>query len=166
MAKQSAGVLVFRIEGGRPHFLLVHPGGPFWARKDEGSWSIPKGEFEDGRDARSAALRELAEETGIEAHPDDLVDLGSVRQRSGKVVHAWALERDFDVSELRSNTFEMEWPRGSGIVKEFPEVDRADWFLADTAREKLLAAQTTFIDRLLDRLTRSAHGGSAGRTPP
>jgi predicted NUDIX family NTP pyrophosphohydrolase len=146
---------MFKIEDDLPYFLLVHPGGPFWARKDAGSWSIPKGEFDDGADALSAALRELAEETGIEADGADCVALGSVKQKSGKLVHAWALERDFDVSALKSNTFEIEWPRGSGKLKAYPEVDRAGWFLADEAKEKLVAAQAAFVDRLSEKLAAS-----------
>ena len=135
--------------------LLVHPGGPFWAKKDLGAWSIPKGECDDGEELRDCALRELGEELG--AAPalaaDALIELGSVRQKSGKVVHGWAAEADFDPSTLRSNAFTMEWPPRSGVEREFPEVDRAEWFDPETARRKINPAQAEFVDRLLDRLT-------------
>jgi predicted NUDIX family NTP pyrophosphohydrolase len=135
--------------------LLVHPGGPFWAKKDLGAWSIPKGECGEGEEPLDCALRELGEELG--APPalvaDALIELGSVHQKSGKAVHGWAAEADFDPSTLRSNAFTMEWPPRSGMQREFPEVDRAEWFDPETARRKILAAQADFIDRLLDRLT-------------
>jgi len=133
---------------------LVHPGGPFWAKRDLGSWSIPKGGSEDGEDLRLCALRELGEELGTapEVEPDEMVELGSIRQKGGKVVHAWAVEGDFDPAELDSNTFSMEWPPRSGNDREFPEVDRAEWFSPADAREKLIAAQSAFVDRLLERL--------------
>lgn len=155
MVKQSAGILGFRIEKGVPLFLLVHPGGPFWARKDLGSWSIPKGEFDDGSEPLAAALRELAEETGLEADGSDAIELGSVKQKNGKVVHAWALECEFDISMLKSNTFEMEWPRGSGVMREYPEVDRAEWFRIQDAKAKALPAQVPLIERLLEHLAQS-----------
>ncbi|WP_112677895.1 NUDIX domain-containing protein [Micromonospora saelicesensis] len=155
MAKQSAGILVYKIEEDVPSFLLVHPGGPFWARKDLGSWSIPKGEFEDGSEPLAAALRELAEETGLEVDGGDLIELGSIKQKNGKVVHAWAIESEFDVSGLKSNTFEMEWPRGSGVMREYPEIDRAGWFRVKAAKEKALPAQVPLIDRLLERFAQS-----------
>jgi predicted NUDIX family NTP pyrophosphohydrolase len=144
--------------------LLVHPGGPFWARKDLGAWSIPKGEIDEGEDPRDCALRELGEELGAPPalSPDALIELGSVRQRSGKIVHGWAAEADFDPSTLRSNAFTMEWPPRSGVEREFPEVDRAEWFEPETARRKILAAQAELIDRLLDRLA-SADAGSSHR---
>ena len=135
---------------------MVHPGGPFWAKRDLGSWSIPKGGSEDGEDLRLCALRELGEELGTapEVEPDEMVELGSIRQKGGKVVHAWAVEGDFDPAELDSNTFSMEWPPRSGNDREFPEVDRADWFELETARRKLLPAQGEFLDRLLEHLDR------------
>jgi predicted NUDIX family NTP pyrophosphohydrolase len=149
-AKRSAGILLFRFEAGKPQLLLVHPGGPYWAKKDLGAWTIPKGEYEEGELARDCALRELgaAPELDVEA----LVDLGSVRQKSGKVVEAWAAEAEFDPAELSSNTFAMEWPPRSGSEREFPEVDRAEWFEPEQARRKILPAQAELIDRLLDRL--------------
>jgi predicted NUDIX family NTP pyrophosphohydrolase len=133
---------------------LVHPGGPFWAKRDLGSWSIPKGGSEDGEDLRLCALRELGEELGTapEVEPDAMVELGSIRQKGGKVVHGWALEGDFDPAELDSNTFSMEWPPRSGNDREFPEVDRAEWFGPGAAREKLIEAQAELVDRLLEHL--------------
>ena len=152
MAKRSAGILLYRVAGGTPEVLLVHPGGPFWARKDAGAWSIPKGEYLDGEDPRACALREFEEETGTALPPGELVELGSIKQRGGKTVSAWAAEGDLDPDSVRSNTFTMEWPPRSGRTEEFPEIDRAGWFGLDAAREKLVAAQTEFLDRLLERL--------------
>jgi len=156
-AKESAGVLLFR-NPSAPEMLLVHPGGPFWAKKDLGAWSIPKGGPEEGEDPRRCALRELAEELGPAAPslaPDDLIELGSIRQKGGKVVSAWAAEGEFDPAALSSNTFELEWPPRSGSRREFPEVDRAEWFDPERARSKILAAQATFIERLLAALGES-----------
>lgn len=152
--KRSAGILLYRFNGAGPEFLLVHPGGPFWAKRDEGAWSIPKGEIEPGEETRACALRELGEELGPapQLTPEDLVDIGSVRQRSGKVVEAWAAEGEFDPEALESISFAMEWPPRSGKEREFPEVDRADWFDAERARTKILPAQAPFIDRLLEHL--------------
>jgi predicted NUDIX family NTP pyrophosphohydrolase len=132
--------------------LLVHPGGPFWARRDEGAWSIPKGEHGDGEDPLACARREFEEETGTAPPPSALVELGEVRQRSGKRVAAWAAEGDLDASAVRSNTFEIEWPPRSGRRQEFPEIDRAEWFGADEARRRLVPAQAAFVDRLLEHL--------------
>lgn len=155
MGKRSAGILLYRLVDGRPEVLLVHPGGPFWKNKDAGAWSVPKGEHEADEQARAAALREFAEETGLALDAVELVELGEVRQRNGKVVTAWAAERDFDASALRSNDFEIEWPPRSGRRQRFPEVDRAEWFDPDTAREKINPAQAAFVDRLLDLLGRT-----------
>jgi predicted NUDIX family NTP pyrophosphohydrolase len=152
VAKESAGVLLFR-GGAAPELLLVHPGGPYWARKDLGAWTIPKGELGEGEDARACALRELAEELGPAAPVlavDDLVELGSIRQKAGKLVHGWAGEAEFDPAALASNSFEMEWPPRSGERQSFPEVDRAEWFDAEEARRRILPAQQPFIDRLLE----------------
>lgn len=153
MAATSAGILLYRRRGDSLELLLVHPGGPFWAKKDEGAWSIPKGEIDAGEEPRACALRELEEELGssLGLVPEDLSELGSVRQRSGKVVHAWAAEAEFDPSELRSDTFAMEWPPRSGRRREFPEVDRAEWLAPAVARAKINPAQADFIDRLLER---------------
>jgi predicted NUDIX family NTP pyrophosphohydrolase len=151
--KRSAGILLYRVAGDRPELLLVHPGGPFWTKKDLGAWTIPKGEIDDGEEPRACALRELDEELGSPPalDPEDLIELGSVRQRA-KIVDAWAAEADFDPANLRSNTFAMEWPPSSGKEREFPEVDRAEWFEPDLARRKILPAQAELIDRLLDRI--------------
>ena len=132
MGKRSAGILLHR--NGASEVLLVHPGGPFWAKKDLGAWSIPKGEHDEGEDARDTALREFREETGTELEAAELTDLGAIKQRGGKVVQAWAAEGDLDAEAVRSNTFTMEWPPRSGQQREFPEVDRAAWFSLDEAR--------------------------------
>jgi len=153
--KRSAGVLLFRSAGnGSPEFLLVHPGGPYWAKRDLGAWSIPKGQIEDGEDPRDCALREMEEELGTlpPLVPGDLITLGSVRQRAGKVVEAWAGEGDFDPAGLASNTFELEWPPRSGREQEFPEVDRAEWFDLTEAKRRILPAQAEFLDRLVEHL--------------
>ncbi|HYI98972.1 MAG TPA: NUDIX domain-containing protein [Thermoleophilaceae bacterium] len=160
MPKRSAGLLLFRRSGdaegaGSVEVMLVHMGGPFWARKDEGAWSIPKGEYGDGEEPLAVARREFEEEIGRPPPDGPLLELGEVRQSGGKVVTAWALEADIDVTEIESNTFEMEWPPRSGRMREFPEVDRADWFDLDTARAKLVRAQVGLLDALRERL---AHG--------
>jgi predicted NUDIX family NTP pyrophosphohydrolase len=149
-AKRSAGILLYRQSRGAPEVLLVHPGGPFWARRDAGAWSIPKGEYEDGDDPLAAALREFEEETGTALQAGELRDLGEVKQKAGKVVRAWAAEGDLDADAVRSNTFTMEWPPRSGRTAEFPEIDRAGWFGVEEAREKLNPAQAEFLERLLD----------------
>ncbi len=153
-AKRSAGILLFRRNGGDPEFLLVHPGGPYWARKDEGAWTIPKGEVEPGEETRACALRELGEELGPapELAPEELIELGQVKQKSGKTVDAWGAEGEFDPERLESIAFAIEWPPRSGQEREFPEVDRAGWFCAEQARAKILPAQAPFIDRLLEHL--------------
>jgi predicted NUDIX family NTP pyrophosphohydrolase len=157
-AKHSAGILLFRLASDAPEFLLIHPGGPFWTKRDLGAWSIPKGGYEEGEAPQACALRELREELG-DAAPElalsQLVELGSIRQKAGKVVDAWAAEADFDPARLDSNTFSMEWPRHSGVEREFPEVDRAEWFDAEQARRKILPAQAAFLDRALDYMGRS-----------
>jgi predicted NUDIX family NTP pyrophosphohydrolase len=134
--------------------LLVHPGGPFWAQRDLGAWSIPKGGAEEDEDLRVCALREMREELGPapEVKPEEMVELGSVRQKGGKVVHAWAAEGEFDPAALDSETFSLEWPPRSGNEREFPEVDRAEWLDPGRAREKLIEAQAAFVDRLLEHL--------------
>ena len=152
VAKRSAGIVLYRRSGGDPEVLLVHPGGPYWARKDAGAWSFPKGEHDDGEDPLACALREFEEETGRALPPGELIDLGSVRQKGGKVVRAWAAQGDLDAGEVRSNTFTIQWPPRSGRTAEFPEIDRAGWFGVDAAREKLVTAQTELLDRLLERL--------------
>jgi predicted NUDIX family NTP pyrophosphohydrolase len=159
VSKRSAGILLFKVDDGAPQVLLVHPGGPFWKKKDAGAWSIPKGEYEDDEQARVAAVREFGEETGLALAERELVELGDVRQKNGKVVTAWAVEGDFDVTALRSNDFEIEWPPRSGRRQRFPEVDRAQWCDPDTAREKLIPAQAAFVDRLLELLRRDGRLG-------
>ncbi len=149
MPKLSAGLLLYRARAGVVEVLIAHPGGPFWARKDDGAWSIPKGEYADGDDPWAAAQREFAEELGLPVPDGPRLDFGPVKQPSGKVVTAYAVRSDLDISEARSNTFEMEWPRGSGRLREFPEVDRVDWFPVAQARGKLLKGQRVFLDRLM-----------------
>jgi predicted NUDIX family NTP pyrophosphohydrolase len=149
---RSAGILLYRLVDGEPQVLIVHPGGPFWARKDAGAWSIPKGEYGDDEDARACALREFEEETGTALSPAALADLGSVRQKSGKEVTAWAVEGDLDADAIVSNTFELEWPPGSGRIQTVPEVDRASWFGLEEASAKLNPAQGAFLDRLRELL--------------
>jgi predicted NUDIX family NTP pyrophosphohydrolase len=152
----SAGLLLFRRRDGRLEVLLAHPGGPFWAKKDAGAWTVPKGLVEDGEDLLGAARREFAEETGL--RPDGpFLPLDNIRQKAGKVVHAWACEGDADPSALTSNIIETEWPPGSGRRIEFPEVDRCAWFDPVTAREKLNPAQTAFIERLEASLSAPEH---------
>ena len=150
----SAGIMLFRRDEAATEVLLVHPGGPFWAKKDNGAWSVPKGQVEDGEEVSACALRELEEEIGsrLGLTAADLMELGSVRQKSGKVVHCWAAERDFDPAELHSETFTMEWPPRSGRQQDFPEVDRAEWFDPDEARRRINPAQAELLDRLLAKL--------------
>ena len=148
MAKLSAGLLLFRDRGGGLEVLLVHMGGPFWAHRDAGAWSLPKGEYEPGEDPLDAARREFAEELGSRPPQGATIELGSVKQAGGKVVHAWALRGEFDASKIRSNSFQLEWPRGSGRHQSFSEVDRAGWFDLPTARVKLLRGQLPFLERL------------------
>lgn len=148
MAKVAAGILLHRRAPSRVEVLLVHPGGPLWAGKDEAAWSVPKGEPEPGEDLLAAAEREFAEETGLPAPPGPRRPLGEIRQASGKRVHVWAVEGDLDAAACTSNTCAIEWPRGSGQLIEIPEVDQAAWFPLDLARSKLVPAQAVFVDRL------------------
>jgi predicted NUDIX family NTP pyrophosphohydrolase len=156
MAKRSAGVLLWKRASDGIRVLLAHPGGPFWAKKDDGAWSILKGEFDEGEDVLVAARRELVEELGptaaaLQRAPDEaFAPLGEVKQKGGKVVVGFALEADFDVAQLASNTFELEWPPRSGRKRSFPEVDRAGWFDLDEARAKILAGQLPFVDRVAE----------------
>jgi predicted NUDIX family NTP pyrophosphohydrolase len=152
MAKKiSAGILLYRVRDHAVEVFLVHPGGPYWARKDDGAWSIPKGETEDGADLLATAYTEFHEETGSPLHGQP-VPLAPLKQPGGKVVHAWAVQGDIDATSIRSNTFAIEWPPRSGKTREFPEVDRAGWFDLATAQQKLLAGQRGFLDQLLDHL--------------
>ncbi|MGO8935697.1 MAG: NUDIX domain-containing protein [Mycobacterium sp.] len=161
MPKLSAGLLLYRAHrgiGGMVEVLIAHPGGPFWAHKDDGAWSIPKGEYTDDEDAWVAAQREFAEEIGLPVPSGPRIDFGALKQPSGKVVTAFAVRGDLDITEARSNTFELEWPKGSGRMREFPEVDRVGWFPVAQARTKLLKGQRTFLDLLM------AHPALAGLT--
>lgn len=146
--RESAGLLLYRQRDGRREALLVHPGGPFWQKRDDGVWSIPKGEIGENETGIDVARREFHEELGVPAPDGEVTSLGTVRQAGGKVVHAWALPGDLDVTQTTSNTFEIEWPPRSGKIQRFPEVDRAAWFDLDTARRKMVPAQSAFIDRL------------------
>lgn len=148
-AKHSAGILLFRTSGdGDIEVLLAHMGGPFWARKDAGAWSLPKGELNPDESPLAAARREFTEELGLPVPDGEPIPLGEARQSSGKVVTAWALAGDLDPAEVVPGTFEMEWPRGSGTLRQFPEIDRTAWFGIAEAREKLVAGQRVFLDRL------------------
>ena len=153
MVVRSAGLLLYRVsDDGAVEVLLAHPGGPFWVRKDAGAWSIPKGEYEPSDDALATARREFREEVGLDPPAGDPVPLGERRQPSGKWVTAWAVEADLDVTNASSNTFEIEWPKGSGTVREFPEVDRVEWMTVALARTKILKGQVPFLDALLESL--------------
>ena len=183
--KRSAGILLYELAADDLKVLLVHPGGPFWARKDLGAWSIPKGEYEDGEDPQAAALREFEEETGSSFSPTPapdsatsptpasnsaaptpaLIPLGEVKQRNGKIVTGWAAPGSFDVATLTSNTFQLDWPKGTGL-REFPEVDRAAWFRPAEARTKLVPAQAEFVDRLIAHLREAGHTITDPAPPP
>src|SRR5579864_9250289 len=145
MPTLSAGLVMFRRRAGLLEVLLVHPGGPFWARRDDRAWSIPKGTPAVGEEPLAAAQREFHEETGFVAQ-EPFYQLSPVKQRSGKIVHAWAFEGDCDAAAVRSNSFTIEWPRGSGVVREFPEVDRAAWFTTQAAKQKLVSGQVPLIE--------------------
>jgi len=147
MARRSAGLLLFRRRNHELEVLLIHPGGPLWVKKDEGAWSIPKGEIEDGEDPLAAARREFNEELGSPVS-GEFIELAPIRQASGKLVHAWALEGDFDPATLTSGLFSMEWPPRSGRQQHFPEVDRAEWFTIGEARRKINKAQIALLDQL------------------
>jgi len=147
MPKRSAGLLMYRRSGGQLEVLLVHPGGPFWMKKDLGAWTIPKGEYGPGEEPLAAAIREFQEETGLVASGPFRL-LTPVRQSGGKIVDAWAFEGDCDPGALKSNSFPLEWPRGSGRMQEFPEVDRAGWFRIEEARRKILRGQASLLDEL------------------
>jgi predicted NUDIX family NTP pyrophosphohydrolase len=153
MAKTSAGLLVYRRRDGALEVLLVHPGGPFWAHRDLGAWSIPKGEIGVAEQPLDAAQREFQEETGFTV-AGEFLQLPAIRQPGGKVVHAWAVEGDCDPAQLRSNTFPLEWPPRSGRMQEFPEIDRAAWFAMDEARRRILPGQAGFLEQLAALVTR------------
>jgi len=145
MPKRSAGLLMYRRSGGHLEVLLVHPGGPFWMKKDLGAWTIPKGEYTADEEPLAAATREFQEETGLVAS-GPFRPLTPIKQRGGKIVHAWAFEGDCDAGALKSNNFSLEWPRGSGRMQEFPEVDRAGWFRIEDAMRKILPGQAGFLE--------------------
>jgi predicted NUDIX family NTP pyrophosphohydrolase len=148
MNKKSAGILMYRVRNKIPEVLLVHPGGPLWKNKDEGAWSIPKGEFNDNEEPLQAALREFEEETGLPIDKSQHIPLTPITQKSGKQVLAWAIKGNINASEIKSNLFELEWPPKSGKKQRFPEVDKADWFTIPLAKEKINPAQIALIDEL------------------
>lgn len=156
MPKLSAGLLLYRVRDGVVEVLIAHPGGPFWARKDDGAWSIPKGEYTDNEDPWAAAQREFEEEIGLPAPAGPRIDFAPLKQPSAKVVTAFAVRGDLDIANARSNTFDLEWPKGSGRMQSFPEVDRVDWFPVAQARTKLLKGHLPFLDQLM------AHPALAG----
>lgn len=153
MSKISAGILLYRKENNHPEVLLVHPGGPFWKNKDEGSWTIPKGETNEGEELLPAAIREFQEETGI-LLSGDFIELKPVKQKSGKFVYAWALEGDIDADKIKSNNFEIEWPIRSGRFQSFPEIDKAAWYDIKKAKQKINPAQAALLDELHEFLSR------------
>ena len=151
MKIHSAGLLLYRYVDCRLQLMLVHPGGPFWAKRDAGAWSIPKGIYKQDEHPLQAAKREFKEETGFEIE-GDFIDLGEIKQPSGKIIHAWAIECDIDTENIVSNTFRLEWPRNSGNVREYPEIDKGEWFDISQARHKILKGQSGFIEKLLEAL--------------
>ena len=161
MSKKSAGILMYKGSADDLHFLLVHPGGPFWAKKDLGAWSIPKGEYLEAEDALAEAIREFQEEIGF-VPVGEFLALGELAQPSRKIVKAWAVEGDFDPGALKSNQFEIEWPPRSGRKKSFPEVDRAEWFAPVQARTKILKGQSGFIDRAIAAIGSPARSSLPG----
>ena len=148
MSLNSSGILLFRFRSERLQVMLVHPGGPFWVKKDEGAWSIPKGLLEDHESLLDAARREFTEETSFEIN-SDFISLGNLMQPSRKKINAWAIERDMDETKIVSNKFALEWPKNSGIINEYPEIDKANWFYIDEAKKKIQKGQAGFIDRLI-----------------
>jgi len=165
MPKFSAGLLPYRQRDGGVEVFVVHPGGPFWAHKDAGAWSIAKGEYEPGDDPLATALREFAEEVGRPVPDGEPIPLGEIKQRSGKVITVFALECDFEVSTVKSNTFTLEWPRGSGVHQDFPEVDDGRWMSLGDARRALITGQRGFLDALVDANGTSSSGSSGPGDP-
>jgi predicted NUDIX family NTP pyrophosphohydrolase len=165
MPKPSAGLLLYRRRGDGVEVLLAHPGGPLWTKRDAGAWSVPKGEIEPGEEAFAVARREFMEETGHEAPAGECLALGEIRQKSGKLVVAWACEGDLDPATTVSNTFPLEWPPGSGDWIDVPEVDRVAWFDPDEARRRLNPAQAELVDRLLGQLAEEGTAPSSRRAP-
>ncbi|WP_395311353.1 NUDIX domain-containing protein [Mycobacterium sp. AMU20-3851] len=158
MPRLSAGLLVYRVIEGIAEVLIGHPGGPFWARKDDGAWTIPKGEYDDTEDPWVAARREFTEEIGLPAPDGPRIEFAPLRQPSGKVVTVYAVEADLDIRDAVSNTFTLEWPKGSGKFREYPELDRVGWFSVVDAREKLLKGQRPLLDSLMQELGRRVPG--------
>lgn len=155
MPNRSAGILLYRLRNKIPEVLLVHPGGPFWAKKDEGVWSIPKGEIEENENPFAAAIRETAEETGLDLrtiNTSSFIELSPVKIKSGKLIFIWGIEADFDTDEIKSNSFEMEWPPKSGQRKQFPEVDKAEWFPIEKAKVKVNKGQIAVLEELADKI--------------
>jgi predicted NUDIX family NTP pyrophosphohydrolase len=153
MAVNSAGILLYRFKNEKLEVMLVHPGGPYWAKKDNAAWSIPKGLFEENENPLEAAKREFKEETGLEVQ-GEFIELGKLKQPSRKIVQVWALDKDLDESKIRSNTFTLEWPKNSGIIKEFPEIDKAGWFDIEQAKTKITKGQLGFLEKLVDILVK------------
>lgn len=151
MLKKSAGILLYRFHNNCTEILLVHPGGPYWAKKDAGAWSIPKGEFEENEDPLDAATREMEEETGVKVS-GEFIELTLVKQKSGKLIYAWGIQGNFNPDEINSNMFEIEWPPGSGKKKSFPEIDKAAWFTVDEAMQKIVPGQKGLIEDLIRKL--------------
>jgi predicted NUDIX family NTP pyrophosphohydrolase len=152
-SKQSAGILLYRFRNSQTEVLLVHPGGPFWKNKDEGAWSIPKGEFAEGENAFEVAKREFKEETGSDFVGINIIQLKPIRQKNHKTIYAWAAEGDLDTATIRSNTFELEWPPKSGKRIQVPEIDRGEWFEVEVALEKIIPAQNALLFELIERLS-------------
>jgi predicted NUDIX family NTP pyrophosphohydrolase len=152
MPKRAAGILLYRLTSSQAEVLLAHPGGPLWAKKDHGAWSVPKGEYDDEEIPIHAAKREFQEETGLELNIDDAIELKPIRQKGGKIVVAFAIKGDLDITKVKSNTFSMEWPPRSGRKQNFPEIDRVEWFTLDEAREKIKQGQVALLDELELRL--------------
>jgi predicted NUDIX family NTP pyrophosphohydrolase len=161
MPKLSAGLLLYRVTDGVVEVLIGHPGGPFWARKDDGAWSIPKGEYVEGEDPWEAAQREFVEEIGSQPPAGPRIDFPPVKQPSGKFITAFAVQGDLDLEGAHSNTFELEWPKGSGNVREYPEIDRVGWFSVAQARVKLLKGQRVILDRLMQDPNLAGFEGAA-----
>ena len=151
MPQKSAGILLYRFKNNILEVLLVHPGGPFWKNKDEGAWSIPKGEFDDNEKALDAAIREMKEETGIVIN-GSFIELSPVKQKAGKLIYAFAKEYDLDTTQIKSNEFEMEWPPKSGKKKMFPEIDKAEWFTIKAAKEKINSGQWPLVEELSEKI--------------
>lgn len=157
MNKKSAGILLYRFADGYPEFFLVHPGGPFWKNKDLESWSIPKGEFDEEEDPFSAALREFEEETGKKLTGKNSIELSPVKQKSGKMIYAWAIEGEIDPATIVSNLFEIEWPPKSGKKQSFPEIDKAEWFAMAEAKKRINPAQAALLNELTEKIRSKDH---------